>query len=97
MQPVGLQRPGHPGTVGWWDRGTASIPGPGVPPRRRTIQLLHSSEAPTGPEQEKGPRRKRALSVFMAFRDPPEIAMAQIRSSAEARTTPTLLNLLSKR
>lgn len=55
MQLVGLQLPGRPGTAGWWDRGTASIPGPGVPPRRKTIQLLHSSEAPTGSKEEKGP------------------------------------------
>lgn len=52
---------------GRWDGGTEArqvFLEPGVPLSRKTIQLLHSCEAPTGPEGEKGP------FCVLAFSDP---------------------------
>lgn len=56
--------PERPGTAGWWDRGTASIPGPGGKLFSRCIHL----------KPPRALRGKRALSVFWHA----EIAPAQI-------------------
>lgn len=66
---------GHPGMVGRWDGGTEArqvFLEPGVPLSRKTIQLLHSCEAPTGPEGEKGPFCVLAFSNPHRDRDGPD-------------------------